>query len=56
MTGLRRSRGPLLALATCLAVAVPAAAPAATSAPKAPRSGSTYEGRPGDVFLRISGR
>ncbi len=55
MTRTRR-RGALAALALALAVAVPALAPAATSAPKAPKSGWTYEGQPGDVMLRISGR
>lgn len=55
MTG-SRPRGALLALAISLAVAIPAVAPAATSTPRAPKSGWTYAGQPGDVFLRISGR
>lgn len=55
MTG-SRPRGVLLAVALALAVSIPAVAPAATSAPKAPKSGWIYRGQPGDVFLRISGR
>jgi hypothetical protein len=43
-------------LALVLVIAVPATAMAAT-APKAPKSGSTYEGpAPYDVVLRVSGR
>lgn len=55
MTGTRR-RGALLALALSLAVSIPAVAPAASKAPKAPKSGWSYQGQPGDVLLRISGR
>ncbi|HEX8645983.1 MAG TPA: hypothetical protein VF715_03720 [Thermoleophilaceae bacterium] len=46
----------LVLLALALAVAVPAAAGGATRSPKAPKSGWSYAGQPGDVTLRISGR
>jgi hypothetical protein len=49
-------RGALVALAIAAAISIPAAAPAATSAPKAPKSGWKYQGQPGDVILQISGR
>lgn len=46
----------LALLVLALAVAVPATAPGATRPPKAPKSGWSYSGQPGDVVLRISGR
>jgi len=47
----------LLALLTLvIAVALPAAATGQSRPPKAPKSGWSYNGQPGDVFLRISGR
>jgi hypothetical protein len=46
----------LALLALALAVAVPAVATGASRPPKAPKSGWSYNGQPGDVILRISGR
>jgi hypothetical protein len=43
-------------LTLALAIAVPAVATGATRPPKAPKSGWSYNGKPGDVTLRISGR